>query len=148
MDYSPSLDTRHREDLDLPTGTEYIAGSFDIFGPEFFVEYARQFASQKLYMQLEFEKDYSGGKYDLSKNLCTIYAFIEALSIALGREITFDERLELAKDRYDDGDFDPNVGGFTSSGVDTGRRWHNTKFPEDPIITQMVNDPKLLEKLA
>lgn len=147
MDYTPTIDDGHRIDLDLPTGTEYIAGAIDILDPNFFIDYAEEFNFEKLYMQLEFEKKYSGGAYDYGKCLCTIYGPIETLSIILGREITLQERLELVQLRIAEKDFDPAVGGFTSVGVDVARRWYNRKYPSDPIVTQMINDKAVLKKL-
>lgn len=66
----------------------------------------------------------------------------------LGRELTQEERLELVKERIAQGDFQKDVGGFTSVGVDVARRWYNKKYPSDPITTQLVNENTLLTKLT
>lgn len=44
-----------------------------MFGPEFFIEYGKESDFLALYIQLEFEKNYSNGAYNFGKNLCTIY---------------------------------------------------------------------------
>lgn len=47
---------------------------------------------------------------EFGTNLCTCYASIGMLSDLLGREITAEERKELAKTRYGMPDFNPSVG--------------------------------------
>lgn len=131
----------HLIDIDQLSWTEYIAGADDIFSPDFFVEYGEETTFEKLYSQLEFQKDYG-------KNLCTAYNAITTFSIIMKREWTREERLEIVKRRSASGDFDPSVGGFTSIGVDIVRRYYNELYPSDPIRTALVNENSLLLKLA
>ena len=121
-------------------GTEYMAWGVDTFTPEFFIEYWES-NFEKLYNQLEWKDKYGS-------TLCTIYWPITALSIVLGREVTSEERLELVEARIAMYDFNKAVGGWTSIWVDVCRRWYNRKFPNDPIVSQLVNDKKLIEKLS
>lgn len=143
-------DTGHLIDLDNPTGTEFIAWSDALFSADFFIKYGQETTFEQLYMQLEFEKDYSGGKYDFWKCLCTAYWPIYQFSAMMKRAWTLQERLAMVESRVAQGDFEKTVWGFTSIGVDVVRRFTNS-LPEnksDPFITAMVNDMALLQKLT
>lgn len=146
---SPSLSpsSTHLENIDELSGQEYIAWAIDMFGPEFFIEYGKESDFLALYIQLEFEKNYSHGAYDFGKNLCTIYWPMIALSIMIGRALTEAERLELVKLRISEKDFDINYGGFTNMWVDVIRRWWNASHPDEQIVSFLVNDMNMLNKL-
>lgn len=146
IDETPDLG--HILNLDDTTGTEFVAGSIEIFGPDFFVEYAKENPFSKLYHQYEFDETYSKGKYHFARTLCTIYGPITALSNLMGREITLPERLELVTRRAAKPDYVPSSGGFTSVGVDVARIWHNELYPNDKVVSFIVNSDRILAKLA
>jgi len=130
----------HLLNIDQPTGFEYVAWGEEIFTADFFINYWQETTFEKLYNQLEFPA--------YGRCLCTAYWAMTTLSIIMGRELTQDERLEIVKNRVVQPDFDPAIGGFTTIGVDVVRRWHNAKYPSDPVHTAMVFDMTLLRKLA
>ena len=74
----------------------------------------------------------------MPSTLCTLYGNLNALATRTGREFTTDERRELCNLRKADKDYKAESGGYTAAGCDTVRRWWNTRYPENPIITFAV----------
>lgn len=63
-----------------------------------------------------------------------------ALSCLINRELTKDERWEIATLGTKRDDWNPNMGANVSTGVDVVRKWWNDKNPNDPIISFMIEN--------
>lgn len=104
---------------------------------EFYAQYAKESEKHFLYNQNEFAAE-------LGYNLCTVYSGITALSAVLWKEISKEDRYEMAKIRYQQPDFDPNKWGKVAAGVDVVRNYWNKKYPNDPVVTfYLRNDSNL-----
>lgn len=131
--------------LDTPTGDEYqmwdIAGYVkDI---DYFYENAEEVPNFIQYNQLEF--------YRLDKNkypttLCTLYWPMSALATRTQRDLTTLERQELIQLRRAESDFDDAMGGMTSRWVDVVRRWWNTRYPDNKIVSFVLDNNSELRK--
>lgn len=123
------IEPTHKIDIDIPSWNEWIMwADISLISDEVWSRYAQEETVSHLYNQLEFSKDYWNC-------LCTIYWPITQLSIVTGREITTAERNELVIRRYNDSDFNPNVGWFVTYGIDTLRRWWNANNPDNKLVT-------------
>lgn len=104
---------------------------------EFYAQYAKESENHFLYNQNEFAAE-------LGYNLCTVYSAMTALSAVLGKEISKEDRYEMAKLRYNQPDFDRNRGGKVAAWVDVVRNYWNKKYPNEAVVTfYLRNDSSL-----
>lgn len=131
--------------METLSGDEFVLSGnvSDLIDLGFYTDYEKEVPNSFLYNQNEFADTYG-------YCLCTIYGPMTSLSLAIGRELTRDERLELVKLRHSAPDFNKNSGGLVSVGVDIARSWWNRNHPDDLITTMMTknNDTKRLDLLA
>ena len=71
-------------------------------------------------------------------NQCTLYWPMTALSCVIGRQLTRDERYELATLGTHRDDWYYNRGANVSTGVDVVRSWWNRNNPNDQIVSFLV----------
>lgn len=119
----------HKED-----SRDYKLGGSSIVIPDAFN------LSTHEYNQLEYAKM-------LGNNLCTCYAPIGMLSDLIGRELTGEEREEIAILRTNMYDFDPAIGGYLVEGNNCVRNWWNRKNPDNQIRQFNLTKSELLEAL-
>lgn len=116
--------------MEHTTGDEYQlpVGSTSLSD---FIKTAPDVGRVYLYNQNEFASE-------LGCNLCTIYWPMTALSALIGRQLTKDERYQLATIRYSAPDFSPSSGGQVIVWVDIMRKWWNEHNPDNPIVSFQV----------
>lgn len=88
------------------------------------------------YNQNEFAESYGF-------NQCTIYWPMTALSCLTGKELTKDERWEIATLGTKREDWNPNMWANVSTWVDVVRKWWNERNPNDQIVSFMIDNTSL-----
>lgn len=73
-------------------------------------------------------------------NQCTIYWPMTALSCVVGRQLTKDERWEIATLGTKRDDWDPSMWANVSTWVDVVRKWWNEKNPDNPVVSFMIEN--------
>lgn len=126
--------------IETAPNTEYML-SWALIGQlwtkEFYAQFGIESTKQFLYNQNEFA-------WEFWYNLCTIYSGITALSALLGREISREDRYNLAKLRHDAPDFQPTMGWLVSAGVDIIRKYWNEKYPNEKLVSFYVQNTSSL----
>jgi hypothetical protein len=122
------MNTKHLLEIDQLSGEEYCMWDVEWYIPDadYFFERAREVKPIK-YAQNEFK--------DMPTTLCTLYGNLNALATRTGREFTVEERRELCNLRKADKDYHEETGWYTAEWCNTVRRWWNTRYPENPIVT-------------
>ena len=130
----------HMENLDTPTGREFIAWSTSILAdPDFFLSNHAAATANFLYNQLEYSAEYG-------RCLCTLYGPIVVHARSWNIDITPEQRLELVKLRVAEWDFQKDVGWFITIGVDVIRRWWNKNNPNNQVVTFMIQNDSAIRR--
>lgn len=128
----------HMENLDTPTGREFIAWSTSILAdPDFFLKNTSDRQKSPYVNQLEFVAKYG-------RCMCTAYGTLWVAQTSSGIVFTEEQRDKYCKRRYDSLDFDPTFWGFIPTAVDIFRKWWNENNPKRLCVTFMIqNDSKI-----
>lgn len=130
----------HMEDLDKPSGNEYIAWSTSILAdPDFFLSNHAAATANFLYNQLEYSAEYG-------RCLCTMYGPIVVHARSWNIDLTPEQRLELVKLRVAERDFQKDVGWFITVWVDVIRRWWNKNNPDNQVVTFMIQNDSAIRR--
>lgn len=128
----------HLENLDTPTGREFIAGSTSILAdPDFFLKNTADKKKAPYVNQLEFVEKYG-------RCMCTGYGTIWTAQTSGGFVLSTEQRDNYCSRRYNSLDFDRNIWGMIPTAVDIFRKWWNEFNPDRPCVTFMIqNDSQI-----